>query len=88
MRWREARSALQKKLGASHQKGTKHDFWHVKCGDKYVGAVKDSHGDGEMHSHEIGGSARSLGASEYDFKQLVACPLSGEDFCAKYHAAK
>jgi len=87
MKWREMRDAIQKKLGAHRDEGTKHNFWHVKCGDKYVGKIKDSHGDGEMKAHEIGGSARSLNASEFDFKKLVACTMSGPEFCSKYHSS-
>jgi hypothetical protein len=85
MKWRELRSALKKKLAAEQQPGAKHDFWHVKCGDKYVGAVMDGHGEGDMRTHEVGHCAKSLGANEHDFKLLVACPMSGEEFCAKYH---
>lgn len=77
--------ALQRKLSAKREQKTKHAFWHVKCGDKYVGAVKDSHGDGEMRNREIGGAARSLQANEHDFKALVACTMSGPEFCQKYH---
>jgi hypothetical protein len=84
MKWREMRSAMQKKLGAEKQECRKHDFWHVKWGDRYVGKVKDSRGEGEMANHEIGGCARSLEASERDFKLLVACPMSGAEFCEKY----
>jgi hypothetical protein len=84
MKWREMRSAVQAKLHAQKQQCTKHDFWHCQCAGKVVGSVKDSRGNGEMEDHEIGGCARSLGASEHNFKALVACPLSGADFCRKY----
>lgn len=47
MKWREMRKALSKKMFAEQERGTKHDFWYVKCDDLLIGKVKDSRGDGE-----------------------------------------
>jgi len=35
-----------------------------------------------MKPHEMGGCARSLRINEFQFKQLVACPLSKEEYFA------
>jgi hypothetical protein len=83
VKWAELRRTLQKKLGAQHEKGTKHDFWHVYCGETYVGKVKDVHGDGEVRNHERGHVARGLNISEHDLRDMVACTFSRDDFCGK-----
>ena len=81
MKWDELRRVLAKKLGATHVPGTKHDFWHVYCGEIYVGKVKDVKGGGEVRNHERGNIADSLCINENNLKKLVACTLTKEEFC-------
>jgi hypothetical protein len=78
---------MKKKLEAELQNSKKHNFWHVSCDGKIVGKVKDSHGEGELKNHEIGGCADSLGLNEHEFKKLVACTMSREEFIAKQRLA-
>jgi hypothetical protein len=87
MNWTEVRSTLSKKLSASREPGKKHDFWHVYCGDVYVGRVKDVHGNGEVKNHERGHIADSLKLNEHDFRALVSCTLTKEAFCQKVTGA-
>ncbi len=83
MNWREVRSAVKSKLGGTISDGTKHDIGLVSHNGLLVGRVLISRGAGELRGHETGNCARSLGISEGEFKRLVSCTLSAEDFFAK-----
>jgi hypothetical protein len=86
VKWKEVRDTMKKKLDATLETSTKHNFWYVALDGKLIGKVKDSHGPGEVKSHEIGGCADSLGLNEYDFKRLVACPMSREEFFERHRS--
>jgi hypothetical protein len=82
VKWGDVRRVLSRKLEAKPQKGTKHDFWFVYCGDRLIGRVKDVHGEGEMKPWEFGGVASSLKINEHTLRQLVGCTMSKEELCA------
>jgi hypothetical protein len=86
MNWTEVRKMLGSKLGASSVPKSKHDTWHVYCGEVYVGCVLDSRGKGEVKGRELGNIARSLRLSEHQLKELQRCTLSKEQFCAEVTA--
>lgn len=83
MKWSELRRMLTRKLKAIREDGTRHEIWKVFCGDKYVGRVLVTHGDGEMRGHEIGNVADSLNINEHELKELVRCTMSRDEFCAR-----
>ena len=88
MNWRDVEDMLRKKLKAQHEPQKKHDFWYVHCGDVYVGRVKDSRDDGEVRNNERGGIADSLKINEHTLRELVACNITREEFCAEVTGQK
>lgn len=85
MKWGELQRVLNKKLRTELVPGSKHGRLSVFCDDKIVGTALISHGSGEMHSREIGNVARSLGLNERQLRDLVACNISGDQYCELVH---
>lgn len=81
MKWGDLPRVLNKKLRIERVPGSKHERLSVFCDDKVVGTALISHGSGEMRSREIGNVARSLGLNERQFRDLIACNISGEEYC-------
>ena len=85
MKWNEVRRALSKKSGQIvEESGSKHYLLRVYIGDIYVGFVLVSRGSDDMKGHEIGNCARSLLLKEHEFRRLVGCEMSAEDFALRF----
>lgn len=81
MKWGDLKRVLRKKLNATEESKKKHDVMVVYCGGTMIGEALISRGSDDAKGREIGNVARSLGISEHNLKELVACTLSGEDYC-------
>jgi hypothetical protein len=81
MKWSEVTRTVKVKLGGDLEEGGKHAKGRIHCGNGIWTYVKIGHHT-DMKPHEMGGCARSLRINEFQFKQLVACPLSKEEYFA------
>ena len=85
MNWREVKQMLRGKLEVKNPiKGKKHDSWPVECDGRYIGKVTVGHHDGELKPWELGNCAGGIGLNEKEFKLLVGCTMSREEFCEKH----
>lgn len=83
MKWRELRTALQRKTDSKDEKQSKrHDRIWVTVDGKVVGPVLLSRGSDEMKDREIGNCAKSLGLKEGPFRQFVECTMGRDEFAA------
>jgi hypothetical protein len=82
MKWSELKKVVSGKLNGTLENGTKRDQgWVPRLDGTWIGYVKIGHHDGQMKPYEVGNCARSLFVNEHNFKLLVACPLSREQYC-------
>ena len=86
MKWADFRSCLTGKLQATLLRRTGHDFYAVECDGAVVGRAKVGR-HAEMKPWEIRGSAKDLNLSEHDFRELVSCRISREEFCLRAHSS-
>ena len=83
MKWADVRRVVKDKLKGRITPGTRHDQgWVPRMDGTWLGYVSICHGDGELKPREVGNCSHSLFINEHNFKQLVACPLAREEFCA------
>ena len=83
MKWRELRSALQRKTDSKEEESSKrHDRIWVSVNGLTVGPVLLSRGSDEMCNREIHNCAGSLGLKEGAFRQFVGCTMGRDEFAA------
>jgi hypothetical protein len=83
MKWREVRTALQRKTDSKDEnRARRHNRIWVEIDGKTVGPVLLSRSSGEMKDREIGNCARSLTLNEHSFRQFVACTMDRDGFAS------
>lgn len=79
---RTVRAALMGKLGFGEDRSGSHPVFERVHDGAVIGVTHMSHNAGgrDLSDHELAAMARQLGVRGAEFRQAIACALSGDDF--------